>query len=140
MRGALAVTAALGVLFALTLAAWGAGLKQKPAHAPSKPRRGLILSGSVRNLYPGARANLRVTVRNRYAFRLKVVSITGRAADASKGCRRGNLSVTGYRGKLLVRPWKPRVVNLKVTMARTAPNACKGAVFKLRFRAQGVRP
>jgi hypothetical protein len=122
----------------LSLTGWAAGLGGVSGSAVQARSR-LVLSGSVKGLYPGATAKLRVKVRNRYGFRLRVTSVTVTPKDASKACRKGNVAFARFIGRLLVPAHKVRFVTLKATMARKAPNACKGATFRLAIRGVGVR-
>jgi hypothetical protein len=96
------------VVLVLALAATGSARMSGKGGRHVAPARALKITGGVRGLYPGARARLRLRVRN-------------------------------LRGKPVVRAHRTRRIVLRVTMLRSAPDACKGAVFRLRFRARGRR-
>jgi|SRR4051794_538500 hypothetical protein len=129
----------LTVLLGFSLTGWAAGLRSDAAVSTTRSR-GLVLSGSVKGLYPGATAKLRVSVRNRLALRLRVTRIAVTAGDANRSCRRGNLTFGHFRGRLSVPAHRRRFVNLEVTMARAAPEACKNATFRLSLRGVGGKP
>jgi hypothetical protein len=138
MRTRLAVaapTVAIGLV--LVLAAPGAVRRTGPAAANAPVRPPLRVSGSVRGLYPGAHLRLRLTVRNGRGFPIRVVSLKVRVGNASRSCRRRQLRVGRLRRPLVVRAHRSRRTALPVTMLRSAPDACQGAVFPLKFRASG---
>jgi hypothetical protein len=140
MRTRLAVAApTVAIGLALVLAASGAVRGSGPAAAKVRVRPPLSVSGSVRGLYPGARLRLRLRVRNARGFPIRVVSLKVRVGNASRGCRRRQLRIGRFRPSLVVPAHRSRRTALPVTMLRTAPDACKGAVFPLRFRAWGRR-
>ena len=125
------------------IAAWAAGSAlplpyrdggQRPAAGPA-----LRLSGSAVGLFPGGTTRLRVTVQNRRAFAVVVRRVSVGVRHARRGCRARTVSVRPFRGRLLVRPRARRVVVLRISMARNAPNTCRGARFPLRFRALASR-
>jgi len=105
----------------------------------AQPRRALTVTGSLRWLYPGARRRLVLTVGNTRRFPIRVVSLTVGVGNAGPGCQRGNLRAGRLHRSLFVPGRSTRAAVLYVEMLRTAPDACKRAVFPLRFTAQGVR-
>ena len=135
--GVAAPTVAIGLV--LVLAASGAVRRTGPAAANAPVRPPLRVSGSVRGLYPGARLPLRLRVRNVRGFPIRVVSLKVRVGNASRSCRRRQVRIGRFRRSLVVPAHKSRRTALPVTMLRSAPDACKGAVFPLRFRAWGRR-
>jgi hypothetical protein len=130
---------ALLVLLGFSLTGWAANSGRRTADA-SLRMRGLVLSGSVKGLYPGGVGKLRVVVRNRFGFRLRVTRVTVTAKNANRGCRKQAVAFGRFRGRLNVPARRARSVTLKVSMARTAPNACRRATFRLAFHAKAVRP
>jgi hypothetical protein len=108
-----------------------------PGRAAPRVRPALKVTGGLRYLYPGARRPLPLVIRNNRGFRIRVVSLTVRVRNARRGCGRSYLKVGHFRRKLVVAPHGFRTVSLPVTMLRSAPDACKRAVFPLRFTARG---
>jgi hypothetical protein len=101
--------------------------------------QGFSIRGQVGGLYPGARKPLSLVVHNRSAKVIHVRSITTRVRDARAGCSGKNVRVGRYRGRLRVGPHGWRRVSVQIRMLRTAPDACKKAVFRLRFRGTATR-
>jgi hypothetical protein len=99
-----------------------------------------VLSGSVKGLYPGAHAPLRVRLRNRAPYAVRVLEVTAKAANARRGCRHENLRVGRFGGHVLIAGRRSRTVTLRLVMQRGAPDACRNAVFRLAFNARAVRP
>jgi hypothetical protein len=108
-----------------------------PGRAAPRVRPALKVTGGLRYLYPGARRPLPLVIRNNRGFRIRVVSLTVRVRNARRGCGRNYLKVGRLRRKLVVAPHGFRTLSLPVTMLRSAPDACKRAVFPLRFTARG---
>jgi hypothetical protein len=124
---------------AIVLALASSGAAQTPA--PAKPTRpsALTVSGGVGGLYPGAVRVLRLKVRNSRGFPIRVVSLKVAVRNGSPTCSRSQLRVARLRRSFVVRARRTRRVPLRVTMLRSAPDGCKGAVFPLRFKAAGRR-
>jgi hypothetical protein len=101
-------------------------------------QRLLTLTGHVAGLYPGARRRLTIVVRSRTQRALRIRSVTTRVRDAGPACRRRNLRVSSFRGRLRVRPRRARRIAVTVSMRRDAPNACQGALFPLVFRGRAT--
>jgi hypothetical protein len=127
------------VVLVFALAATGSARMSGKGGRHVAPARALKITGGVRGLYPGARARLRLRVRNLRGYPIRLVALKVRVGNASKGCRRRQLRISRLRGKPVVRAHRTRRIVLRVTMLRSAPDACKGAVFRLRFRARGRR-
>jgi hypothetical protein len=125
---------ALAALLAVALAQ-----SKGPRRAAPRVRHALTVSGSMRWLFPGRSTRLPLVVRNNRGFRIRLVSLTVRVRDARPGCGKRYLRVGRLRRKLLVPPHGFRTVDLAITMLRSAPNACQGAVFPLRYTARGRR-
>src|SRR3954467_4833489 len=101
MRRRTVLVAALAVAaLVLSLTGWAAGFSGVSGNAV-KPRGTLVLSGSIPGLYPGGPAKLKVAVRNRLGFRLRVASVTVKPKDASKACRKANVAFSRFHGRLL---------------------------------------
>ncbi len=96
--------------------------------------------GNVDGLYPGAVRVLRVRVRNRFAFPVRVVQLRTKVKHASPDCTRQYLKVRRVkRPKKLLEPEAKRRIRVKAQMLPTAPDACQGARWPLRFRARFAR-
>ena len=99
------------------------------------------IKGSVRNLYPGKRAPLRLTVKNPNGRPITVTSIRVRvASDASRpGCVASDLvRATSLDAALRVPADSSKRVALEIELLPSAPDACQGAVFPLRFVGKAV--
>lgn len=94
---------------------------------------GFRISGSVAGLYPGAHLPLALKVTNPQHFAIVVTTISVSAGNAKPGCGAANLKATSFAGKLHVPAGGSAVVTVQVTLAHSAPNACQGAVFPLRY-------
>jgi len=110
-----------------------------PGKAGPRVRPALRVSGGLRSLYPGARKRLPLVVWSNRGFRIRVVSLRVRVGNARRGCGRKYLRVRRFRRRLVVPPHGFRTVELPVTMLASAPDACKRAVFPLKFTVGGRR-
>lgn len=130
---------ATGTLAYAALAGRG-GESLRGAEAAGKSTPQLRATGKVRGLYPGATKRMKVGVRNRYPDPVRLGFVRTRAADANPGCTRKNLSIRPRTPTQKGIPaGKRRRVRVAVTMLATAPDACQGARFPLRFRVRGGR-
>ena len=102
-------------------------------------RDGFTIRGHAGGLYPGARKQLSLVVHNRTAGVIHIRSITTRVRDARRGCKGTNVRVGRYAGRLRVGPRGWRRVSVPIRMLRSAPDACKKAVFRLKFRGAATR-
>ena len=109
-----------------------------PGHRAAA-REGLTIRGHVGGLYPGARKRLSLVVHNRSARVIHVRSITTRVRDARRGCKGKNVRVSRYSGRLRVGPRGWQRVPVQIRMLRAAPDACKKAVFRLKFHGTATR-
>lgn len=98
------------------------------------PRSPLTARGHVTGLYPGARAAIKVRIRNRSRRALTLTSLRTRPLDAGAGCLARNLRVATVRRKVVIRPRGRRSLRVPVAMSANAADACQGARFPLRFR------
>jgi hypothetical protein len=121
-----------------TIALSGNGTAGTPS--PSQPGVALPtapgsfrISGNVAGLYPGARLPLVLTVTNPQHFAIAVTTLSVSAGNAAPGCTAANLTATSFSGRLTVPAGGTGAVSVRVTLAHSAPNACQGAVFPLRY-------
>src|SRR5438552_2749953 len=91
------IAGSFATALAFSLAAWASG-----PSGTRRPTGRLGLFGSVKGLYPGAHARLRVRLRNSMASGVRVVSVAAKVSDAVPGCSRANLRVGHYRGHVFV--------------------------------------
>lgn len=98
------------------------------------------IGGSVNGLYPGLTKPLKLTVSNPQHFAIVVTSVTVAVGNASQACGAANLSVTHFSGRRRVGAKGSARVTLEVTLAHSAPDACQGAVFPLRYSGRAVKP
>ena len=125
------VTAVLAVTAGLALAAkrpW------PPRHGPKT----FSITGHVDDLTPGVRSSLAVKIRNPWSRKIRVISISARVDPSGRPCPVGNVRILGFRGSLVIRPRASRSVILAASLRRSAPPACAGATFPLRFSGRAV--
>lgn len=115
-----------------------AGVLTRPDAKTTKATVAFHVRGTVRGLSPGRLRMMKVTVRNTSSRRLRVTRITATVVRSAPSCPTTAIRVKPWRGKLLVRPGASRKVLLKVRMKPTAPNACQGARFRLRYQGKAT--
>jgi hypothetical protein len=99
----------------------------------------VTITGSVGGLYPGATLPLPLTIANARTAPVTVTSVTATVADASKLCKKANLTVSQFAGGDVVVPAGGHaIVTLAVTMALAAGNTCQGAVFHLTYHGKAT--
>lgn len=101
---------------------------------------GFTVAGEIDGLYPGAVATLDATVTNPYPFAIRVSSVAVGVGDAGPGCPASMLEVGGSVGSVEVAGHATGTVPLEVRMQASAPDACQGAMWPLRFTAIGLGP
>ena len=126
----------VSLLLALSLGV-SAAAPQREAHVR---KSALVLTGTTQGLYPGGRAPLLVTIRNRRRFSVLVEWLAARVVLHRRGCAASNVAVPRRRLRLVVPARGLRVVRLEAGMRKDAPDACKGVLFGLWFEARGRRP
>jgi hypothetical protein len=112
----------------------------QPDRSRAQEHRGakVKIHGHVRSLYPGARKRMRVTVRNRHSRPVRLRQLRTRVLDAGPGCSRGYLKVRRFKRRRYIPPHARVRVRVRARLTLSAPDACQGARWPLRFRA-GVR-
>lgn len=100
------------------------------------------IKGRVRGLYPGARKPLTVRLRNPHSFPIEVLSVRVKVSRSDhQGCgRRWIRPRRAVTVSLLVPPKSKAFASYPVRMRKAAPEACKGATWKLHFSGKGARP
>ena len=106
-----------------------------PPSTPSPNARTVVVHGRVRGLFPGARKQMRVVLRNTTPETVRLTGITAVVANASPTCRARNVSVRGFVGSRTIPALASIRVPLRSRMRPKAPNACQGARFPVRFTA-----
>jgi hypothetical protein len=104
----------------------------------SSHRGSFTIKGHIRGLYPGRTAQLKLTIRNRNGFAIRVKSVRVKVGGAP-GCSRSNLVVKRFRGSLRVPAKKKRRLWVPIRMRSTAPDACMGDRFQLRYVGKAVK-
>jgi hypothetical protein len=125
---------ALAALLVVALAQSGG-----PRRTKARARPALTVSGGVRSLFPGVHTRLPLVVWSNRGFWIRVVSLRVGVGNARPGCGRAYLRIGRFHRKLVVPPDGFRTLDLPVTMLPSAPDACKRAVFPLRFTVGGRR-
>ncbi len=106
-----------------------------------------VLEGKpVRNLYPGAVRQMRITVLNPLGYRLRLQQVTGKVTSSSRrGCPAtpSSLEIRTFTGRLPVMlPARGRTTldgALPVAMPSGTTEKCAGARFTIAISAVGVR-
>jgi len=94
------------------------------------------MSGSIGGLYPGLTTHLPLRVANREQFAIVVTSVVTTVQDASPACTAANLSVAPFVGTARVLVGGTAIVELTVTLRRSAPRGCEGATFPLQYQGE----
>lgn len=136
-RVAVLACAVIGLAVAI---AWGASRPPGPVTEAAKRRPAISITGRVENIYPGIRARIPLTLRNRSRRTLIVKSVRARPGNPPASCPGSNLLTRRKRVGQKVPPRQRRRVDYPVVLSTTAPDACQDARFPLRYRARVVRP
>jgi len=113
------------------------------------PPLSLMLDGAVTGLYPGAAADLEVQVRNGSEVDVQLERLTVLVGTPDReGCPSDAILVgtpatpregsTGLDVRLA--PEAFATLSVPVAMAVSAPSACQGATFPLRYLTEGTLP
>ncbi len=119
-----------------------ADVARQPSPAPDPVRAAsptFHIRGSVRGLYPGRVKKMRVRIRNPFGFPIKVREIRPRVQRPYRGCPPKAIRVRVWHGNVRVVAHTGKVVGVRIRMKLSAPNACQGARFPVRFRGTAVR-
>ncbi len=95
------------------------------------------LSVTYSGLYPNADLSVPVVVHNAQPFDLAVHSADVAVGDASPACPAENLIARSFVGDVVVGAGRDGTIPIRMQMPASAPDACQGATFPLRFRASG---
>lgn len=101
--------------------------------------RPAVVHGHVSGLYPGARKQMRIVVRNPQTFPVRVTQVTARVSNASSTCRSRNVRIVRFTGSRAIAGHGRIRISLSSRMRRKAPNACQGLRFPVTFTATMVR-
>ncbi|MGZ5398148.1 MAG: hypothetical protein ACXWEI_22650 [Mycobacterium sp.] len=133
--------AVLVVLLGLLLAG-GASAHEGWSNGNSKDKDKIypfVIRGDVADLYPGVTKKYTVTLTNTNSFAIVVTDISLKVDDASKRCKKQNLSSPGFHGQVVVPARSTASVKVPISMATRAPDACQGAKFSLTYSGSGRR-
>jgi len=132
------LTAALAVSVLVGSFAFAAVLEPTAPDA-SGPAHTFRVRGNVHGLYPGVKKKVKLHVRNRYAFPIRVLVVRVRVQRPFRGCPAKAVKIRPWRGKLKIPAHGTKVVHVRVAMRTWAPTACQGARFPLRYRGRAVK-
>jgi hypothetical protein len=139
MRGRMrSLTAALAVSLLVGSFAFAAVL-DRPETDASGTTRTFRVRGNVHGLYPGVNKKMKLHVRNRYDFPIRVLEVRVHVKRPFVGCPAKAVKVRPWHGKLKIPPHGGRVIHVHASMRRWAPNACQGARFPIRYRGRAVK-
>jgi hypothetical protein len=133
-----ALTVALPAQRAASATLYGNGISWQTT-AVTTPSRTFTISGSIGGLWPGKAARLVLAVHNPQPYAIAVTSISTTVESPGVPCAASALSVRAFAGMLHVGAKATAHVSVPITLAHSAPDACEGAVFPLRYNGRGVR-
>jgi hypothetical protein len=94
------------------------------------------ITGDVPVLFPGATAELTLTVQNRnyQAITVSRLTVASTGVDAQHtGCDPLVVSSPGFSGSLSVASMSTATTDVPISMSASAPDACQGATFTLTY-------
>lgn len=100
------------------------------------------LSGNTEGLYPGAAVVVWVKVANPKGFPIRVrrVNISVGVDPSRPACRPVDyIRTTPYRGSLKIPAKSSRRLMIPLSMLPSAPDACQGASFTMRYTGKAER-
>jgi hypothetical protein len=103
------------------------------------PNKDFRIVGSVRELVPGIRRSLPLTVSNDNNFEVQLSKLDVKASDGNASCGAGWLSITPFVGPVAVPANGSTTVTLQVGLGSSAPDACKRATFALVYSGTAVK-
>lgn len=95
--------------------------------------------GSIRGVYPGHTAVMKVKIRNRYDFPIRIKLVRAKPIAKRLSCPADYLRIRDWRGNKHISPNSVRKVRLRVRLKPTAPNACRGARWTLVYAGRAIR-
>ncbi|MGZ8572154.1 MAG: hypothetical protein ACXWW5_08015 [Actinomycetota bacterium] len=131
-----AFVALVVVLGTFTLAAH---LPESGASAVKGAAPWFRVTGTVKGLYPGERLVLRTKVKNPFGFAIVVERVRAKVTSPVAACPRSAVKIEAWRGSRIVKAHGTRRVALRITMRRTAPDACQGVRFALSYTGKATR-
>jgi hypothetical protein len=130
-----------GVLVIATVLATGAvGAYAAAGSGGTSQNDPLALSGSVSGLVPGARRTIEIQVTNPNGREVTVTDVAVGVTAERTGCPASALEVGHASTPLAVPASGSSTTTLPVTLAASAPDACQGASFALRYSATATGP
>ena len=107
---------------------------------PVRAVEGFAITGQVDGLYPGADMTLDARVTNPYQFPIRVTSVGVTVQDAGPACPAWVIEVRDSHAEVDIPPNATGTVPLSIRMDPTAPDACQGATWRLRFAGTALAP
>lgn len=125
------------VTLALSLTAMTVAVQ---ATAPPPPPKMFTISGDVAGLYPGSQKPLRLTITNKatapiYVFYIRVDSVSVNRS----GCPASSVWSPDYLGSTRIPRLGTGTVTIPVFMRSSAPNACQGATYTIRYTGSATQ-
>lgn len=122
----------------IVLAGHGTGA-ENAEHGQGKGKT-FTISGDVGGLYPGVTRPLILTVANPKPFEIEVTQLSVAVSGTTEqGCGAEQLEVVQPLAGFRIPGRETRTRTASVTMARTAPDACQGAVFHLSYGGKAAK-
>ncbi len=95
--------------------------------------------GSVRGISPGHTVVMKVKIRNRYDFPIRVKRVRAKPIPRRISCPADFLRIRDWRGSKRIRPHSVKRVRLRVRLKPSAPNACRGARWILVYAGRAIK-
>ena len=131
--------AALAFVSLAGIAVASAGPNRGVAGSDATRPMSFRVRGHVTGLYPGARKQMRVTIRNPFPYAIEVTLVKAYADDPVPGCSGSMVRVRRYRQAVRIDAGRLAVLRVRIRMRRATPDACQGVRFPLTFHARAVR-
>jgi hypothetical protein len=96
--------------------------------------------GRATHLFPGARVEMPVRIRNLESFPVVVTSLAATVGSANAECSGSFLRIAGFSGGVRIPAGGAVRIRIPLELRRSAPPACMGARWPIRFSGKAVRP
>jgi len=139
MKRAITAALAAALLLAVAVGAYAAlgGSPSAPSSQRADHHRPAVrIKGHVDGLFPGVPAKLRARARNRAPRPVRLVWVKARVRSPAPGCGRKYLRTKRAKPRRVIPPHRKRRVRIRVKLRGSAPDACQGVRFRLRYRAR----
>jgi hypothetical protein len=139
IRSRSAISIQLLLLVALVLAFIGGPVNGGTETVAKSGTVAFTVKGNVGGLYPGQWRRATITVRNTYSRRIVVRRIFASSVRTNRAhCKASTVTSPGWHGSRSVGKRRSVKVALRFQMKPSAPAACQGATYTLRYSGRGT--